>query len=50
MTCLLSLEGKERPAAVPVGEEPQIGAGHAVAVAEHDVPGDGLEAGPEVLA
>ena len=44
------LEGIERPPAVPVGEEPQVGAGHAVPVAEDDVPGDRLEAGPEMLA
>src|ERR1700730_11133048 len=46
----ISFEGKERPPPVPEREEPEVGAGHAVTVAEDDVPGDRLESGPEVLA
>src|SRR5262249_41118860 len=42
-------EGIEGPAAVLEGEEGEIGAGAAVAVAQHDVARDGLEAGAEVL-
>src|ERR1700675_4146481 len=43
------LERVERPAAVLVSEEAQVGAGDAVAVAEHDVSRNGLEARAEVL-
>ena len=45
-----AFEGIERFPPLPVGEEPEVGAGAAVAVAHHEVPRDRLEAGAEVLA
>src|SRR6266498_5763415 len=47
---LRRFEGVERAAAVLVAEEPEVGAGDTLAVAQHDVPGDRLEGGAEVLA
>src|SRR5262245_26907019 len=44
------VERIQRPGAVLVGEEAEIRAGAPVAVAHHDVAGDGLEARAEVLA
>jgi len=44
------LERIERAAALAVVEQAQVGAGHAVAVAQHDVARDRLEPRAEVLA
>src|SRR5439155_20241459 len=46
----VGLERIEGPAAVPVAEALEVRAGDALSVAQHDVPRDRLEAGPEVLA